>query len=281
MENVVLNNGIEMPLLGLGTWPFKGADLKRVLHSAYEIGYRSFDTAWLYKNEHDIGEFLSSRNIDRNQCFITSKLHIDDLYFCGYHRKFHLRYKGVKSAFRDSCRRLNTDYIDLYLLHWPFPGWQYMWEDLVELYNSGYIRAIGVSSFSESHIEELKKISGILPAVNQFEISPLNTRKELIKYCQENGIRVEAYSPFGRGKGTISIMEDNRLITLSAKYEKSVAQIVLRWFIQQGIIAIPRTDKVHKLQENIDIFDFILSDEDMAVVDSLNKNAFFGHVPQK
>ena len=275
MEYVTLNNGLKMPMVGLGTYPLKGEILHDILRVTYDLGYRLYDTAWLYKNETDINKGLNKAGIKRENVFITSKLHRDDIYWA-YHPHYHMkiRSKSVKRAFENSCKRLGTDYLDLFLIHYPFDGYEWMWEDIVKLYKEGRIKAIGVSSFKPFHLEKLKQISDIVPAVNQIELNPFTTRKDILEYCKNNGITVEAFSPFGRGLLTKQIFEEPILNDIAMRTEKSVAQVILRWVYQLGIVSIPRSNKTEKLKQNIDIFNFNLSESDMTAIDGLNRNMY-------
>lgn len=278
MKTYTLNNGLIMPAIGLGTHAIPNDQLLDVLETAYDLGYRKFDTAWLYNNESVIGQFVANHSNDREKLFITSKLHFDNRFPFGYRRQLHIPLKSIRQCFFDSCKRLRTDYLDLYLIHWPFINYKKMWEEISRLYEEGYIKAIGISSFLIPHMEELKKVSGMMPMVNQFEINPYNTQKELIRYCQHNNIQVEAYATFGT-KQTNDVASTNLLgepvfAELAAKYDKQVTQIILRWAIQQGISVIPRSkSKVH-LQENLELFDFALSQDEMEQIDALNKDLY-------
>lgn len=280
MEYITLNNGVKMPYVGLGTSKLAGKGLKELIKDAYDLGYRKFDSAWRYDTESAIGETLKYYHIPREKLFLTSKLHINNLYIGG--RYWTLRIpscKTIKSAFEDSCKRMKTNYLDLYLVHWPFPDYLHMWEEIEKLYHAGRIRAIGVCSFLQPHLEALKRVSDIVPAVNQFEISPLNTRIDLIEYCQKNNIQVEAYSTFGSGNAIRELMQNPALNDFADKYNKSVAQVILRWVVQQNIAVIPRSNKIYKLKENLDLFDFALTEEEMSVIKSLNRDVYFGYDP--
>lgn len=287
MNFIELNNGIKMPQVGLGTFLIPESKISETIGYAYKLGYRQFDTAWRYHNEAAIARALKDNGIDRKDIFITTKVNANALYFGGYkhglHRYFNIRnFKSVKGAILDSFNNLETDYIDLFLIHWPWPIARKMWKELEELYKDGRIRAIGVSNFLQPHLEALSDISDIIPAVNQFEISPLNTQKKLIEYCQKSGIAVEAMSTFSHFRSVeprTEIINNPILLDLAKKHNKSVVQIVLRWLIQQNIIIIPKTwDKIH-LKENISIFDFELTEEEMNAIDSMDKGKFLNYNP--
>lgn len=285
MEYATLNNGTKIPLVGLGTSALPNDQLEQIIGSAYEIGYRKIDTAWLYGNEKAIGDALRRLKLSREELFITSKLHINDLYFCGYHSRFNIRKKTIRRALEGSLRRLGTDYLDLYLIHWPFVGYEKMWDELVKLQESGRIKAIGVSSFLRPHLEKIKDATGIVPMVNQFEINPFNTQKPLIRYCRNNNIHVEAYATFGTTRlnesASHDIMSHESILTLSRVHKKTPSQIILRWVIQQGVSVIPRSKSENHLRENFELFDFELSDEEMSVIDALNQDKYSRGNPYK
>ena len=183
MNTFTLNNGLQMPAIGFGTAALPVVSISEIIQSAYSNGYRMFDTAWHYYNEKELGVAIKRLNIHRNEIFITNKLHADNLYLGSPFRRFNIPVRSIKRAFENTLSNLQMDYLDLYLIHWPFPNYEHMWEEVSKIYEKGLVKAIGVCSFEPEHLERLKQISGITPAVNQFEISPLNTQKQLIKYC--------------------------------------------------------------------------------------------------
>lgn len=271
MEFVTLNNGIKMPLVGIGTFPYKGEELKEVLKICYDASYRLIDTAWLYQNETEIGDFLKTNGTQ--DVLVTSKLHFDQIYwYYNQHLHIGIRKSTVRRAFQGSQKRLGLSQIDLYLLHAPFKNFKYLYTAITKLYAEGMIKAVGVSNFSINNLEQLKGCSDIVPAVNQIEMNPYNSDRQLVDYCKQHGIVVEAFSPFGRGLLTKEIMEESKLKELSRKYEKSVAQVILRWLTQQGIVAIPRSNKIEKIKQNISIFDFKLTDAEIDDIYGINKN---------
>ena len=277
MEYKTLNNGVKMPAIGFGTAALPVDDIDGIIRSAYEAGYRMFDTAWHYYNEGKIGNALAGLNISRDEIFITNKLHADNLYLGRPFRRFQIPVRSIRRAFENTLSKLRTDYLDLYLIHWPFQNYEHLWEEIVKLQEKGRIKAIGVCSFEPEHLERLKQVSGIVPAVDQFEISPLNTRKPLIEYCKKNGIQVEAFSAFGvgRNKNVVpDIMSDATLAGIAKAHGKTIAQIILRWLVQQDIIVIPRSKNPVRQKENISVFDFELTDEEMGVIDGMNMNHF-------
>lgn len=281
IKYIKLNNGLVIPQIGLGTYRIPLPKLPETLLRAYDIGYTTlFDTAWRYENERTISDSFNSwkGKIKRQDIVITTKLNIDSLYFWGYGYGWnHLRNirngKSIKKAIQESFDNLRTDYIDIFLIHHPYHNYLKMWEVLSELYEERKIKAIGVSSFLPSHIESLKEVSGILPAINQIEISPLNTQKPLIKYCQDKGIAVQAMSTFSHFRSNVpryEIIESDVIRPIAEKYGKSIVQVVLRWLIQQDIIVIPKTWVSRYMKENISIFDFELTNEEMKIIDSLD-----------
>ncbi len=265
-----------MPMVGLGTVSLPKDKIEQVIGSAYDAGYRMFDMAWHYYNEAEIGDAMKSLSIPRETVFLTNKLHFDNLYLGWKLRRLEIPKRSVKRAFDNSCKKLRTDYFDLYLIHWPFRNYEHLWEEVIKLYESGRVKAIGVCSFEPEHLENLKKF-GVIPAVNQFEISPLNTRKELIGYCKQNKIQVEAFSAFsvGRNKNVVpDLMSNQLLMDLAASHNQTVAQVILRWLIQQNIVVIPRSKDANRQKENIDVFGFSLLEDEMMAVDSMNIDRF-------
>lgn len=276
-----------MPQLGLGTFLIPANKMTETIGKAFDMGYRQFDTAWRYHNEDQIAKALKDNGIRREDVFITTKINADGLYMGDYKyglkRYFNLRNgKSIKRIIQESFDNLQTDYIDLFLIHWPWPLSPRMWEELSKQYLAGRIRAIGVSNFLQPHLEALAETSDIVPAVNQFEISPLNTNKRLIRYCQERGIAVQAMSTFSHYRSVKprnEILENNVLREIGRNHNKSVVQVVLRWMLQQDIIMIPKTWNEDYLKENISIFDFDLSKEEMQAVDALDGGLFLNYNP--
>ena len=279
MEYKILNNGVKMPMVGLGTHMIPSTKISNVIATAYEIGYRKIDTAWLYKNEVFIGKALKEAGINREDMFITSKLHINNLYFTGYHSRFpNFQIRSVRKAFEESCKRLNTDYLDLYLIHWPFYGYEKMWDELIKLYEQGRIKAIGVSSFLPKNLETLQNHCNVIPAVNQFELNPLNSQVEDTLYNQNKGIHVEAYASFGTTKikeiASADILGNETILSIAEKHKKTPSQIILRWTVQRGVSVIPRSTSREHLAENLNIFDFLLTDDEMSAIYAMNQNKY-------
>lgn len=289
MKNLILNNGVEMPQIGLGTFLIPQGELSRTIAEAYEMGYRQFDTAWRYHNEADIARALKENGINRQDVFITTKINRDAFYVNNYKvgkRRFLNvpNFRSVKSVVEESFSNLGTDYIDLFLLHWPYPMklTQKMYEELTKYYKEGRIRAIGVCSSLPNHFEAYAEVSDVLPAVNQFEISPLNTQKELIKWNQDRGIVVEAMSTFSHFRSNEprkEILENPAIQKIAEHHNKSCAQVILRWLVQQNIAIIPKTWDAHHLAENISLYDFELSSAEMNEIDSLDQGNFLNYNP--
>lgn len=259
-----LNNGIEMPLLGLGVYDMYGKDAEQAVLWALEIGYRLIDTAAMYNNEKEIGNAIRASGIPREEIFLTTKVHNDDQGFD----------KTLK-AFDVSLKKLGCDYVDLYLVHWPIKGTRKdTWKALESLYcnskgqNTEGVRAIGVANYLEPFLKELETYSEIVPAVNQVEFSPYLYLKDLLELCQSKHIQLQAYTPLVRGER----MKDAKLVEIANKYNKTPAQIILRWALQHGVSTIPKSASQHRLRENFDVFDFNISPEDMLKMDSFNEN---------
>ncbi|MBP5787609.1 MAG: aldo/keto reductase [Kiritimatiellae bacterium] len=290
MKTIKLNNGVEMPQHGFGTFLIPKDKFSKTIGKAYELGIRQFDTAWRYRNEGDLAQALKDNGIDRRDVFITSKFNADAVCRLGWKwwafgpLSFlnQLRKASIRDAIRQSLDRLKTDWIDLYLMHWPYDFYEEIWTEMARAMDDGLVRAIGVCSFLPPHFDALKSISGVLPAVNQFEISPLNTQKQLINYCQSRGIVVEAMGTFSHCRSNEPRMEILRhpiLAQLARKHGKSVAQIVLKWLLQQDVAIIPKTWDERHLCENVELYDFELSPEDMATIDALDRGKFLNYKP--
>ncbi|MDF2679436.1 MAG: glyoxal reductase [Brevibacillus sp.] len=261
----VLNNGVKMPWLGLGVWKVKdGDEVTLAVRSAIEAGYRSIDTAAVYGNEVGVGDGIRQAGIDRDQLFITTKVWNADQ-----------GYESTLKAFDDSVKKLGIETLDLYLIHWPVKG-KYVetWKALEKLYRDGYVRAIGVSNFHSHHLEDLRQNSEITPVVNQVEYHPLLTQKELLAYCQEHHIQMEAWSPLMQGN-----LDHPLLVELGQKYGKSPAQIVIRWDLDKQVVTIPKSITPERIRQNADVFDFSLSAEDVEKINTLNENKRFGADP--
>lgn len=266
-NTVFLNTNREMPLLGLGVYKATGEnEAENAIISAVESGYRLIDTASVYKNEENVGRGIASCGIPRNELFITTKVW-----------NTAQRLGDIQGAFERSLDRLKLDYVDLYLIHWPVPGcYLSTWKVLEEIQKSGRALSIGVSNFEIRHLEELEANSGIIPAVNQIECHPLCYPKELIDYCQDKGIQVQAYAPLARG----AYLDNDVMCVLGTKYAHTPAQIGLRWATQKGISVIPKSVHPDRIRSNSNIFDFTIEQEDMDLIDTLNENFHSSHVPE-
>ncbi|MCA9749095.1 MAG: aldo/keto reductase [Romboutsia sp.] len=254
---MLLSNRVKIPSIGFGT--YKSGDdeeTAKIIKNALNLGYKMIDTASFYNNEVGIGNGIKESGIDRKDIFIVTKLWNDDH-----------GYDNTIEAFNKSLNNLQVDYIDLYLIHWPNKLNAETWRAFEHLYETGKVKAIGVCNFKVEHLEELKKTAKIMPMVNQVEIHPFSTKNNIINYCKDNNIKVVAWSPISRGR----VLSNDLMIDLSQKYKKSIVQIVLRWHMQKGVIPIPKSSNENRIKENIDIFDFEISSEDMKAIDSLDE----------
>ena len=260
-----LANGVEMPCIGMGTWPLRHKELIKAVVAGTSYGFKSIDAARDYGNEPSLAKALNKaykiNNISRNQLFITSKIGNDQ------------QIKGnIKEELKETLNNLKTDYLDLWLLHWPYPNlYTETWKQMEELYNEGKVKAIGVCNFHIHHFEELFQISNIKPMVHQFEIHPLFTQEELRKFCINQDIQIMAYTPTGRCDDRL--MNNGILNDISFRTNKTIVQVILRWHLQKGHIPVVRTFKVKHLKENINIFDFELSQKEIEQIGSININS--------
>ena len=265
-SKVRLNNGVEMPWLGLGVFMAEeGIEVENAVVTALKHGYRSIDTASVYQNEHGVGVGIKKSKVPREEIFLTSKVWNSDQ-----------GYKTTLEAFEESLERLQTDYLDLYLIHWPKGKLSLdTWKAMEELYEKGLIRAIGVSNFLVHHLEDFLPECNVVPAVNQVEFHPELIQPELLEYCRKKGIQPEAWSPIMKGK----VLDIPVLQALAAKYQKTPVQVVLRWDIQKGVVTIPKSVHPERILSNAGIFDFELNAEDMAKIERLDKNKRIGFHP--
>ncbi|MCX7908536.1 MAG: aldo/keto reductase [Ignavibacteria bacterium] len=256
---VNLNNGVKTPVLGLGTYLMKpGKETYDACLWALEVGYRHIDTASFYRNEYDVGRSIKDSGIDRKEVFVTTKIWNDDQ-----------GYEKTLRAVEKSLNLLEFDYVDLILIHWPVPKLRKeTWKALERVYDEGICSAIGVSNYTIAHLQELFNYANVLPVVNQVEFSPFLYQKELLEFCEENQIKLEAYSPLARGRK----FDNPILLEISSKYNKTPAQIMIRWALQIGTIVIPKSSNKDRIIENANVFDFEIESEDMNKLCSLNEN---------
>ncbi|PWH12334.1 MAG: 2,5-diketo-D-gluconic acid reductase [Anaerolineae bacterium] len=267
MQTVKLNNGVEIPILGFGVFQITDpAECERSVIEAIESGYRHIDTAASYRNEEAVGRAIRQSGLAREELFITTKLWIQ-----------RNGYEGTLQAFERSLNRLQLEYVDLYLIHQPYGDVYGEWRAMEQLYRQGKIRAIGVSNFHPDRLMDLMIHNEIAPAVNQIEVNPFQQQIESQTFFQDNGVFIEAWAPFAEGRN--NIFQNETLLSIAAKHKKSVAQVILRWLVQRNIIALAKTTRKERMLENINVFDFELSAEDMAAIAALDTktSAFFDH----
>ena len=265
---VTLNNGVRMPWFGLGVFKAEdGREVEQAVQWALECGYRSIDTASVYRNERGVGAAIKAGGVPREDLFITTKVWDNEQ-----------GYDATLEAFDRSLERLGTDYADLYLIHWPVPGKSVdTWRAFETLYAEGRVKAIGLSNFLVHHIEEILAACQIRPAVNQVELHPYLVQPDLLQFCKEQKIRVEAWSPIMRGR----VFEVPELVAMAEKYGKTPVQLVLRWDLQHGLVTIPKSVKRDRIKANAEVFDFEISPEDMAAIDALDRNERLGPHPDQ
>lgn len=264
---VTLNDGYRMPVLGLGVYKALGeGEVEHAILDAVNDGYRLIDTASVYKNEEGVGRGIRALSLPREELFITTKVWNNAQ-----------RMNDIEGAFHRSLDRMKLDYVDLYLIHWPVPGcYTHTWKSLEKIRESGRCRSIGVSNFEEPHLQVLFEMSGICPAVNQIECHPLWNRNSLVSYCQQHGITVQAYAPLARGL----YLNREIILRLAEKYERTPAQIGLRYLVQRGICVIPKSTNTSRIKENSRIFDFAISDLDMDLIDSMDEHLRSASIPE-
>lgn len=270
MECVTLSNGVKMPILGYGVYQISKEECERCVLDALEVGYRHIDTAQSYFNEEQVGNAIKKSKVPREEIFLTSKVWIE-----------HYGYEECKKSVLESLRKLQTDYIDLMLLHQPFGDIYGAWRALVELYNEGKLRAIGVSNFYPDRLVEFANFNKVKPMVNQIETNPICQQVEARKWLDKYGVVHESWAPFGEGRN--GLFENEVLKEIGKKYGKSTAQVMLRWNIQRGVVVIPKSTHKERMIENFDVFDFKLSDADMNKIKSLDQqnSLFFSHYDPK
>jgi diketogulonate reductase-like aldo/keto reductase len=264
---VTLNNGVEMPLLGFGVFQVPDpAECERSVRDAIEVGYRLLDTAASYMNEEAVGAGIASSGIDRRELFVTTKLWVEDA-----------SYEGAKAACERSLNKLRLDYLDLYLIHQPYGDVYGAWRAMEELHRARKIRAIGISNFYPDRVTDFVLHNDIVPAVNQIEIHPFHQQSDALALLQEHNIQAEAWGPFAEGKN--GLFENETLASVGRKHGRSIAQVVLRWLLQRGIVAIPKSVRRERMAENFDVFDFELDADDVASIATLDQksSSFFDH----
>ena len=267
MEKVILNNGVEMPVLGFGVYQVTDLnECETSVLNAINVGYRLIDTAQAYGNEVAVGKAINKSGVAREELFITTKLWVPDV-----------RYDKAKKAFEKSLKNLGLDYLDLYLIHQPYGDVHGAWHAMEELYKEGKIRAIGVSNFQPDRVMDMIVFNQVVPAVNQIETHPFNQQIETQKFLVENKVQIESWGPFAEGRN--DIFKNELLASIGKKYHKSIAQVILRWLTQRGVVAIPKSVRKERIIENFNIFDFKLSTEDMTAISTLDtgKSLFFDH----
>lgn len=266
MEYATLNNGVKMPILGYGVYQVTKDECERCVLDALKAGYRSIDTAQSYFNEEEVGSAIKKSGIPREDIFLTSKVWIE-----------HYGYESCKKSVEESLKKLQTDYLDLMLLHQPFSDYYGAWRALEDLYEEGKLRAIGISNFYPDRMVDIASFARIRPMVNQIETHPYNQQTAAKLYMDKYGVQIEAWAPFGEGRG--GLFEDKALKEIGDKYGKTTAQVMLRWHIQRGVAVIPKSTHNERMKENFNVFDFELSDSDMEIIFSLDKNesSFFSH----
>lgn len=262
---VTLNNGVDIPALGFGVWQMENLEeCEKAVVKAIQTGYRMIDTAAIYQNETAVGKAVKNGGVDRDDLFVTSKVWVQDH-----------GYEKTKAAFRRTLDRLQMDYLDMYLIHWPYGDFLGTWKALEDLYKEGKIKAIGVCNFTIEKLEELKANSAILPVINQIELHPVFQQKELQKYDRENNIITQPWSPLGNGNA--DLLNNADLKAIAEKYHKTVAQIILRWHLQESFVVIPKSVTPSRIEENFNVFDFKLTEDEMNTVRALDtgKRLFF------
>ncbi len=266
MNYVTLSNGVKMPQLGYGVYQVSKDECERCVIDALKVGYRHIDTAQSYFNEEEVGSAIEKSGIPRSEIFLTTKVWVE-----------HYGYEQTKVSVYESMRKLRTNYIDLVLLHQPFSDVWGAWRALEDLYADGKIRAIGISNFYPDRVVDICSFTRIRPMVNQVETHPFNQQIEAQKWMEKYGVQIEAWAPFGEGRG--DMFTNETIAKIGAKYGKTVAQVILRWELQRGIVVIPKSVHMERMEQNFNVFDFELTADDMAVMATLDKkqSSFFSH----
>jgi len=271
MQTVKLNNGVEIPVLGFGTFQITDpVEAEQSVIAAIKAGYRHIDTAQSYMNEEAVGRGIANSGVPREELFVTTKVWVENV-----------SYEGVKASFERSLKRLGLDYVDMLLIHQPYSDVHGAWRAMEELQEQGKVRAIGVSNFAVDRAVDLATFNKVVPQMNQIEINPFHQRIEVIAALKEEGIMPEAWAPFAEGKN--DIFNNEVLVSIGKKYNKSVAQVIIRWLVEQDIVVLAKSTKPERMAENLDVFDFALTDEDKAQIATLDEgeSQFFSHADPK
>lgn len=266
MEYVTLYNGVRMPMVGYGVYQVTPQECERCVLDALQVGYRSLDTAQSYFNEEQVGSAIRKSGVPRQEIFLTTKVWVE-----------HYGYESARASVLQSMEKLHTDYLDLVLLHQPFGDYYGAYRALEDLYGQGKVRAIGVSNFYPDRLVDIASFARIRPMVNQVEIHPYHQQAEAKAWMEKYGVQPEAWAPFGEGRG--GLFDDPVLAAIARQYGKAPAQVILRWHLQRGVVIIPKSTHIERMRQNLDVFDFTLSEEDMAAIAALDKkqSAFFSH----
>lgn len=266
MKTIQLNNKVEIPILGYGTYQISDKDAEQAVKNAIDAGYRHIDTAQSYLNEEGVGRGIKKSGIDREELFITTKIWVENV-----------SYSGVYESFKRSLSRLQLEYIDLVLLHQPFGDVHGAYKALEELQKDGFIRAIGLSNFTVDRVVDISSFNEVIPQVNQIEINPFNQQKSAISKLKEENVVPEAWAPFAEGKN--GIFTNEILVEIAKKYNKSVAQVIIRWLVEQDVVVLSKSSTIERIRENIDVFDFELTNEDKQAIETLESgdSQFFSH----
>jgi 2,5-diketo-D-gluconate reductase A len=266
MEQITLHNGVKMPIIGYGVYQVSKEECERCVLDALAVGYRSIDTAQSYFNEEQVGNAIVKSGVPREDIFLTTKVWVE-----------HYGYEEAKKSVLESMRKLRTEYLDLVLLHQPFSDYYGAYRALEDLYDEGKLRAIGVSNFYPDRLVDIASFSRVKPMVNQVETHPFHQQAEAKKWMDKYGIQMEAWAPFGEGRG--GLFENSVLVQIAEKYKKTTAQIILRWHIQRGVVVIPKSTHKARMEENLKVFDFVLEPADMDRISALDQkqSSFFSH----
>lgn len=270
MDYQKLNNGIEIPALGLGVYRMDDEkEAYKSVRKAIDLGYRHIDTAMIYENEIPIGQAIRESGVSRDELFVTTKLWNEDI-----------ANNNSQKAFETSLRTLGLDYVDLYLVHWPIKDkYVSVWSEMEKIVQSGKARAVGVCNYQENHLQEIINLKSLMPAVNQIELHPYLSQQPLVEFCTQHDIKIESWSPLCANKN--NLLQETSLKEIGEKYSKTAAQVVLRWNIERGLIVIPKSSNPARQAENLDVFDFQLTVDDMQKIDALNKDARVGPHPDE